>query len=90
MKAPFEAAVHDAGQFFECATVDDALQSARDVIRLTTENTDCFFACVFRTRKKAGFLSKREYPGMPRKFRCFSFADLFLMFVPPSPLCMFV
>ena len=79
-KLHLEAAVHDAGQFFECVTVAQALASAQEVLKLAAERTGCFYACVFRRRKRGGFLSPCSFNFQPRKFRCFTFAELFLVF----------
>ena len=79
-KSHLEATVHDAGQFFECVTVTDALQAAHGVLQLTAQHTGCFHACVFRKKKKAGFLSTHSFRFLPRKFRCFDFQELFLVF----------
>ena len=80
-KAPWQATVHDAGQFFECVTVTDALHAARETLQITAERTGCFYTCVFR-RKKAGFLSPHRFRFLPRRFRfrCFDFQELFLVF----------
>ena len=79
-KSHLEATVHDAGQFFECDTVTDALQAARGVLQLTAQHTGCFHASVFRKKKKAGSLSTHSFRFLPRKFRCFDFQELFLVF----------
>ena len=79
-KAPWQATVHDAGQFFECVTVTDALRAARETLQMTAERTGCFYTCVFRRKKKAGFLSPHRFRFLPRRFRCFDFQELFLVF----------
>lgn len=74
------ATVHDAGQFFECLGVEEALSAAARVLDLAQSITGYFYASVFRREKKAGFLSNMPYPACARKFICFSFSELFLCF----------
>ena len=85
-KAKLEATVHDAGQFFECVTVADALHAAQQVLDITAGKTGCFYACVFRKRKKAGFLSPHGFRFAARKMRCFSFQELFLVFAAATSI----
>ncbi len=79
-KPKLAATVHDAGQFFECVTVADSLNSARTILQLALSVTGCSYVCVFRRKRKAGFLSPKPFPACARKFRCFSFDELFLVF----------
>ena len=64
---------------FECVTGTQALQ-ASEVLQLAANKTGCFHAGVFRRRKKSGFLSPPSFPFLPRRFRCFTFQELFLVF----------
>lgn len=79
-KPKLVATVHDAGQFFECVTVQDSLNSARKILQLALSVTGCSHVFVFRRKRKAGFLSPNSFPACARKFRCFSFDELFLVF----------
>ena len=79
-KAAVEATAHDAGQFFECVSVMDALRAAKEVLDMTVARTGCFYVCVFRRKKKAGFLSTHNFPFLARKMRCFNFQGIFLVF----------
>ena len=45
-KPKLVATVHDAGQFFECVTVDDSLNSARKILQLALSVTGCSHVCV--------------------------------------------
>lgn len=79
-KPPLCATVHDAGQFIECVTLQEALRAAKEILDMAFSATSCFYVCIFRRKKKAGFLCPRSFPSNARKFKSFNFAEVFLVF----------
>ena len=56
--------VHDAGQFFDCVGVEEALSAAARVLDLAQSITGRFYASVFRREKEDRRLAQHAKPCM--------------------------